>query len=43
MYRRSGTYREGEMARIEGVEYLCGRESGIFPPSGHPESEREAA
>jgi len=38
MYRRSGTHREGETVRIAGVEYLCGRERGIFPSLGHPET-----
>jgi len=39
MDRRSRTHQEGEKPRIAaGVEYLCSRESGVFPPSGHPET-----
>src|ERR671910_281477 len=28
MYHRGGAHRKGEMARIAGVEYLCGRRAG---------------
>jgi hypothetical protein len=42
MYPRLGAHREGETARIAGVEYFCGHECGVFSPSGYPEIEREA-